>query len=218
MHCPIPAFLKHQTIRQDDWDQLLSLWHAYRKPLKKGEFLVHEGDKVSAIYIVESGRLDLNATDYWGNVSLLGQVEAGHLFGAAYAFGDSEAYAVAVQAVQDSEVLAIDADALDKSLATHPDKVLPIYRGLMGALSNRSLQMIYTLEQVKQRTLKQKILAYLTYLAKRQSSLTVVCPLDRQQMADYLAVDRAALSRELSVLQREGHLTYRKNIFVLKPE
>ena len=215
MNCPIPAFLQDHNLSQEGWDTLLTLWRAHEKSLKKGGFLVQAGDKVAAIYIVTAGRLDLQFCDYWGNTSLLGQLGKGQLFGAAYVFGKEDAYAVSVQAAEDSTVLVIPSASLDATMHTHPDLAFPFLRGLLGALSNRSLQLIYTIEQIKQRTLRNKILAYLTHLARQQGSPRVQCPLGRQQMADYLAVDRASLSRELSALQKEGLLTYKKNIFVL---
>ena len=216
MHCPIPSFLQDKRLAQSDWDALLDVCQARIRPLRRGEFLVQPEDEIRAIYVVLSGTLDLTTTDYWGNSTLLGQVREGHLFGAAYAFGDCRGYLVAAQAYSDCRVLVIPVAALESSLTTHPALALPVYRGLLSALAQRSLQMINTLHQVKQHTLRNKVMAYLSYLAVEQHSNVVLCPLSRGAMADYLGVERASLCRELSAMQREGILTYHKNKFVLK--
>ena len=214
---PIPAFLR-DALTPDQWSTLLALWQAAARPLAKGDFLVQEGDPVRHIYIVQQGTLDLETTDYWGNAALLGQVTQGNLFGAAYAFGHTHQYMVSVRAACDSTVLAIPVAAMEGALDTHPQLMYPVYRGFLQALADRGIALLASLQQVKQRTLRQKVLAYLSYLSRQQGSARVVCPLDRRQMADYLAVDRTALSRELAALQAEGILRYHKNIFVLRPE
>ena len=214
---PLPAFLRG-AVSLDQWHTILGLWQAHTKSVAKGEFLVQAGDEVTHIYVVIQGMLHLGITDYWGNEALMGQVAEGHLFGAAYAFGHTHHYMVSAQAAGDSMVLAIPVATIETSLTQHAQLVYPVYRQFLTAMADRSIALLASLQQVKQRTLRQKVLAYLSYLSREQNSLRVVCPLGRQQMADYLGVDRSALSRELSSLAAEGKLHYRKNIFVLSPE
>jgi len=211
----IPSFAYKAGFAPAEWQEALLAWHAQSLSVEAGDRLFAAGDAVRAIYVVEAGHVHLVEDDYWGNRSILSVVEAGHIFGAAYAFGDVDVYPMSAEAVTDGVVLVVPLSAYYASEATHPDLFRKAQHGFLAALANRSIGLIHTIEQVKQRTLRQKILAYLSYLSRLAHSPHFEVPLSRQQLADYLAVDRSALSRELSALRDEGVLTYDKRRFTL---
>jgi len=211
----LPVFAYHAGFTPREWQEATAAWRAKVRTMQVGDVLFAASDKVCDIYVVLKGRVHLVVDDYWGNRSILSVVEAGHIFGAAYAFGDADAYPMSAVAVEGGEVLTFSLAAYEASEATHPALFYKAQRGFLSALANRSVGLIHTIEQVKQRTLRGKILAYLTYRSRLAGSTTFEVNLTREQMADFLSADRAALSRELSRLRREGVLDYRKGRFTL---
>lgn len=211
----VPFFAQSVGFDADAWQQALRVWHARRIHLVRGQYLISVGDAVRDLFVVVSGRIHMAVDDYWGNRSVLSEVDEGHILGAAYAFGDATVYPICAEAVRESVVVAIPVAEYRASFAVSPELYVRAQSAFLQALANRSIGLIHTIEQVKQRTLRQKILAYLSHRSRLVGSVQFDVPLTRQQMADYLAVDRSALSRELSHLRAEGVLDYRRQHFTL---
>ena len=191
---------------ETEWKDAQSAWGIECVRLEKDAYLIHEGDVADCIFWVRSGSLLVVVDDYWGLRSVLNTVGSDGLFGAAYAFSDSKTYPLSVVAAEDSVVCRISVERLLASKETNPTLYVNMMYGLLRAISNRSVALIHTIEQIKQPTLRDKIIAYLTYQSRQAKSNEFRIPLTRQQLADYLAVDRAALSREISRMQAEGLL------------
>lgn len=211
----LPVFAVRAGFTPAEWQEATTAWHARIRTVRAGDVLFAASDKVRDIFVALTCRVHLVVDDYWGNRSLLSVVEAGHIFGAAYAFGDVDVYPMSAVVVEGGEVLAFSIAAYTASEDTNPTLFHKAQRGFLSALANRSVGLIHTIEQVKQRTLRQKILSYLTYVSRLAGSTAFDVNLTREQMADFLAADRAALSRELSALRREGVLDVRGRHFTL---
>jgi CRP-like cAMP-binding protein len=210
-----PHFASMAGFTPAEWQEALSAWHARTVQVKAGAALFSAGDAVRDIYLVTDGCVHLLVDDYWGNRSILSVVEAGHIFGAAYAFGSVDTYPMSAMAVGECTVLAIPLDAYRASGTTHPVLYGKAQQGFLTALADRSVGLIHTIEQVKQRTLRQKILAFLSYRSRLAGSTRFEVDLTQQQLADFLAADRSALARELSALRQEGILDYHGRQFAL---
>lgn len=191
------------------------MWRARRVSYAKEQTVVHAGDATGRIWIVLSGRLHVVSYDYWGGCSLLSEVAAGGIFGAAYAMGHCDVFPLEVVCAEAVEAVVLDGDAFRAAATQDPAVYGQCLANLACAVSDKSIALIHTLQQVKQRTLRQKVLSYLSYRAAAAGSNDFCIPLSRQQLADFLGVDRAALCRELSALKAEGLLDYRKNSFTL---
>ena len=211
----LPVFAVRAGFTPAEWQEATTAWRARIRTVRAGDVLFAASDKVRDIFVVLAGRVHLVEDDYWGNRSILSVVEAGHIFGAAYAFGDVDVYPMSAVAVEGGEVLTFSLSAYTASEATHPALFHKAQRGFLSALANRSVGLIHTIEQVKQRTLRGKILAYLTYRSRLAGSTSFEVNLTREQMADFLAADRTALSRELSALRHEGVLDVHGRHFTL---
>ena len=92
-----------------------------------------------------------------------------------------------------------------------------LMRNLLAVLAEKNLQFSEKLTYMTQRSTRQKLLSYLSAESLRRGAREFEIPFNRQQLADYLSVDRSALSGELSKLRGEGLLDYRKNKFTLAP-
>lgn len=211
----LPTFASMAGFDHTEWQNALSVWHARTQKVAAGMALLAAGDPVRNLYVVLEGRVHLTLDDYWGNRSVLSVVEAGHIFGAAYAFADATAYPFSAVATVDSTVLVVPMAAFRASQSSHPALFAKAQQGFLRALANRSIALVNTIQEVKQRTTRQKVLAYLSCQSRLVGSATFDVPLTRQQLADYLAVDRAALCRELSRLAADGLVGYHGRRFTL---
>ena len=205
-----------QGITPQEAQSVLHCLQASPRSLGKEEYLFREGEVVSWAGLVLEGRLQLVREDLWGNRRLLRTVEPGELFGESYACAPGAPSLVSAQAVLPSRVLLLDIAHLLTTCSSACPFHTRLIRNLLTILAEKNLFLTQKLEHLTQRTTREKVLSYLETLSRQQHSLSVTIPYNRQQLADYLSVERSALSAELSRMAAEGLLDYRKNQFTLR--
>lgn len=184
-----------------------------RVELKKGETLFHVGDEPQNVALVLNGSLFVTQSDYLGNNSILSTVTENNLFGGGFAYSGLTQLTVNVIVGSDSEVLLIDKRLLLSpcgKCSAHEKIII----NLIKILSARNVNLMEKIKNLSGRTTRQKILSLLYSFSLKSKNGKIVLPYTRQQTADYLCVDRAALSRELSALKKEGIIDFHKNEFV----
>lgn len=177
--------------------------------------ILAEGYPAKYLGIVLSGSAQIQRVDYFGNRSIVSNVEPGEVFGETFACAEVEAVPVAVIANEPSEVMLIDAGHVLHPCENHCGFHQQLIFNLMKALAVKNLQFHQTIEITAQRTTREKLMTYLNFQAKRANSTSFEIPFDRQALADYLQVDRSGLSAEISKLRREGVLENHKRHFEL---
>ncbi len=184
----------------------------------KGEYVLRAGDRISQTCILLNGSVIAEQVDYWGNRNILQEFRPGDLFAVNYAITNDDAVPSNVLALEESCILTVDADRLvkvcDRGCKCHNS----IKDNLIIMLSTRNKAMDRKLRHLSRRSTREKLISYLTETSITEGSREFDIHLDRQQLADYLAVDRSAMSAELSKMKREGMLDYRKNHFILYTE
>jgi len=197
-------------------DEFLSCIKAKTVKIKKGEEVFASGQKITKVALVIKGVLAISRIDFWGRRDILSSVTENNLFGGGYAYSDIEENSLSVTATCDSEIILIDALSLitpcQKSCFCH-SKVMV---NLIKILAKRNVKQIEKIKNLSARTTREKILSLLS--SYKSVGKTITLPYNRQEMADYLCVDRASLSRELSILQKEGIIKYNKNKFIINNE
>jgi CRP-like cAMP-binding protein len=174
-----------------------------------------EGTPAKYVGIVLTGKVQLLQVDYYGNRSILSHVGAGEMFAEAFACAEVGALPVSVVATEPSEVMLIDCSHILHTCENHCGFHQQLIFNLMRDLAEKTILYHERIEVTSKRTTREKLLAYLTLEAKRAKGNEFTVPFDRQELADYLEVDRSGLSAEISKLRREGVLDNRKNRFVL---
>lgn len=178
-----------------------------------------EGKPARFIGIVLSGAVQVVRLDYDGNRSILSSVRPGGLFAEAFACAGVQALPVSVVASEPSVILLVDCGRILRPCGNHCGFHQQLIYNLMQDLAAKTMQVQQKLEVTSKRTTRAKLLTYLTVQAQKAGSRSFAIPFDRQELADYLEVDRSGLSAEISKLRREGVLTCRKNRFeLLGPE
>lgn len=204
-----------QGIRAAELPPLLERLHARQLGFCKDEILCPAGQPIREIGLVLQGELYIQHEDVWGGRTLLDRVEPGQLYGEVYACIGDEPSLVSVAAAADSRVLLLDPERLlhQNDGGSHEILLRNLIRVISGKNLNLSRRALYTAH----RSIRGRVLAYLSDQALVHKSATFLIPFDRQQLADYLGVDRSALSAELGKLQREGLLTTHREAFRLTP-
>ena len=182
---------------------------------KKGEYVFHQGEYIRSLTLLAEGRLHIQKEDYWGNLSILNEIRPGEMFAEAYIVPNSGALMNDVVATEDSTVLSFD---IDRVLSVCPSACpfhTSLVKNLFYTISEKNKSLVQKLGYMSQRTTREKLLSYLSDEAKRQNSSTITIPFNRQQLADFISVDRSAMSNELCKMRGEGILNFYKNEFTL---
>lgn len=203
-------------VGEEELASMLGCLGSTAKIYKKGEYILHAGEHIDQIMVLVDGSLHIQKDDYWGKRSIINRVSAGEMFGEAYASPDSGALLNDVVAVEDSAVIFFD---VNRILSVCPSACkfhsLTI-RNLLFAISEKNRKLDVKLGYMSNRTTRDKLLSYFSDEAKRQKSSSFVIPFNRQQLADFLSVDRSAMSNELGKMRDEGLIQFEKNHFMLK--
>lgn len=202
-------------ISPDETDTILQCLSAVSHVYRKGTFIFHFGDRISSMALLLEGCVHIQREDVWGNQSILTQISPGDIFGEVYACLGEEALQTNAAAIRDSTVLMLD---IKRLLTVCPSSCIfhmRLIHNLVTAISRKNKLLNEKLMHTSQRTIRGKLLSYLSLEAQKQKSPDFYIPFNRQQLADYLSADRSALSSELSKLRAEQLLYYHKNHFTL---
>lgn len=181
----------------------------------KGSYLLRMGDTTNALGLVLSGRVSIESIDVWGNVSVLGHVGPGQVFAETYAAVPDEPLMVNVVAVEDCAVLFLDVGRVLRTCPSACAHHTNVVNNLLGIFARKNLNLSRRVFLTAPKTIRGKLLSYLSFQASYQGSNEFEIPFNRQQLADYLGVDRSALSAELGRMQKEGMLETTRSRFRL---
>ena len=203
-------------IRVDEIQPMLSCLQAVERKYPRGAYIFHTGEEVRALALLVRGTAHIQKEDFWGNRSLLASLAAGDIFAEAYATPGSGAMRSDVVAVESCTVLLMDVERVlsrcTNSCAFHAR----LTENLFALLAEKNRILARKADYLAQRTTRQRLLAYLSEQAQRAGSAEFTIPFNRQQLADFLSVERSAMSAELSRMQAEGLLETERSHFRLK--
>ena len=205
-----------QGMKEKEAESILSCLSAVRRRYEKGNVIFSAGHCVRSLGLVQSGRVEIVRDDYWGNRQVLGTAGPGELFGEAYACIVGEPLMVSVLASETSEILFLEVRRILSVCSPACEYHSRLIRNLLDIMARKNLMLTRKIDHMGQRTIREKVMTYLSFEAERQKKTSFLIPYNRQQLADYLAVDRSALSAELSRMQKDGMIQYDKNRFTIK--
>ena len=194
---------------------LLSCLGARRRRLAKGEALMHTGEKADRIGVVLSGSLAVSTYDLSGRHTLIKRIGPGEIVAAAQALSGADAMSVDVEADGDCDVLLVKTDRILAPCENACTFHTRLVRNLMQSLAVKTLELNRKIDILSHRSTQHRLMAYLHTVAQQKGSNEFDIPFDRQQLADYLCVERSALSAEISRLAHAGSFDCHKNHFKL---
>ena len=174
-----------------------------------------EGSPARYIGIVLSGEVQISQVDYYGNRSILSSIGPSEVFAEAFACAEVNSLPVTVIANEPSEIMFIDCSHILHTCTNNCGFHQQLIFNLMKDLATKNILFHQKIEITAKRTTREKLLTYLTLQAKNTGERSFDIPYDRQELADYLEVDRSGLSAEISKLRNEGILESNKKHFVL---
>ena len=194
---------------------MLSCLGARMKSFEKGDVIFHEGEFVSDILVMLKGDALVQSIDYWGNRTILNHITEGEMFLEAYAAPDAGALKSDVVAAQKCVIAFFDVRRVITTCSAACRFHAMVVQNLVFALSEKNRKLVAKLMHMSGRTTRAKLISYLSEEAKKHASGEFTIPFNRQQLADYLSVDRSAMSLELCKMRDLGMLAFEKNRFTL---
>lgn len=202
-------------IKEDEIKTVLSCLNAYEREFKKDEVIYRAGDCVSEIGLVESGSVNIVVNFYWGNSNIFGHIESGKIFAETYAAVAGRELLVDVVAAEDCTILFLNMDKLLTVCQSGCSFHQRLIHNLLRISAMKNLNLSSRMMHTASKSTRVRLLSYFSELAIENGSSSFTVPFSRQQLADYLGVERSALSNELSKMQKDGLIQYRKNEFKL---
>ena len=202
-------------ISEAEWKSMQELPCMRQKGFEKGTVIFRAGSTVSEIGAVRSGSVNIESNDFWGNRSILSNIPAGQIFAETYALC-REPLMVDVTAAEHCEILFFNLRILTDDSHAGCSWQHKLIKNILYASVQKNMALSRRIFCTTPKSIRARLLTYLSYEARKAGCTTFRIPFNRQQLADYLNLDRSALSKELGHMRKEGLLEFHKNQFTLK--
>lgn len=206
----IPLF---SGIKKEDMGAMLSCTGYHISTYSKGQVIALENEHIRHVGIVLSGAVDMVKEDLWGNKALLARIGKEELFGESFACCEDNQSLVTFSAPEDTRVLFIPFHRIMHTCSMACEFHHRLVENMVRIIAGKNRELMRKVEVVSRKTLREKILAYLSHQSQRAENRYFAIPLSRQELAEYLCADRTALSRELASMKNDGLIDFDKNMF-----
>ena len=204
-------------IQESEMTAMLGCIGAYLKEYKKNQYIITLEENVEAVGILLSGKVDMIKEDLWGNKTLLVSMQKGELFGESFSCGIVKNATVSFVADTASMILFLPFSRILRTCNMPCKFHHRLIENMVTVIAEKNIVLMDKVDILSKKTLREKIATYLLQEASKQQSLYFDIPLGRVQLAEYLCVDRSALTRELNTMKAEGYIDFDKNtVRVLK--
>lgn len=201
----VPLF---DNIQEKEINEIIN--QSYIKSYQKDEFILKAGDFIFNTGIILKGEISVISEDFWGNKNIISTLSEGNIFAEIFSLKNNIPLNVSVVSNEDSTILFINVNEI-----INKTRNFIFIKNLMNIISTKTLMLNRKNELLSKRTIREKVMTFLSQQALNTKENSFKIPFSREEMADFLAVDRSALSRELSKMKKEGIIAYNKNNFTL---
>ena len=205
-------------LEEEEITVLLGCLNAAEHKFQKGKVILPEGSITEHIGIVLSGMAMISCSDIWGNTSILGNVAPGSVFAEVYACIPGQPMLVTVSAAEDTSVLFMSVGRVLTTCSNACPFHTRLIRNLLTVCAQKSFQLSQRLQHITPKSIRGRLMSYFLECAKQSGSNSFQIPYNRQQLADYLNVDRSTMCNELSKMQKDGIIEYEKNHILIKAQ
>ena len=208
--CPL-----FKGIEEDNIVALLSCLNAQAREYDRNEFIFIAGERTKYIGIVLRGAVHILREDYMGERTVLTNIERGELFGEAFSCAEVDSIPVSVLAAKKSKILLIDYKRIITSCSAACTFHKGLIKNMIKILAQKNIMLTQKIDIITKKTTREKLLAYLFEHARKSGKSNFTIPFDRQELADFLAVERSAMSAEISRMQHDGIIKTNRSFFEL---
>lgn len=202
-------------IKERDFFPMLECLGAKARQYQRNETIFSEGEPATHLGILCSGTAQVERIDYKGNRTIVSELASGELFAESFACAGVERLPVSVTATEDCDVLLLDCRRITQTCCNACIFHRKMVYNLLKITAKKNIRLHQRAEIISHRTTRDKLMAYLTLQATQKNTSRFTVPFNRQELADYLEVDRSGLSTEISKLRKERVLNCRKSEFEL---
>ena len=195
---------------------LLNCIQARYVKYKKDDFVIEKGSTVSEFGLILTGQCCSLKWDASGRRVILTFIEKGMLIGLMIAAKEGHSSPVSVQATEDSYIMLIPFARIISPCSKDCHRHRRLLTNYISALAEKGLELHERINCLLEPSVRDKIMTYLSRISKEQESRTFAIPINRNAMAEYLNIERSALSRALSGMKKDGLIDYHKNLFKLR--
>ena len=196
-----------------DMEGMLGCIGYHIRQFQKGEIIAFEEETINHVGVVLSGAVDMIKEDIWGNRTMLVRTYPQDVFGETFACGEEASSLVSFTAAQPSRVLFLSFCRVMHTCTHACQFHQTLIENMVRLIARKNRELMRKVEVVSKKTLREKILAYLSIQAQTQGAKRFEIPLGRVEWAEYLCADRSALTRELAKMKDEGLIDYHRNSF-----
>lgn len=207
-----------EGIKTENLDTMLTCLGSYTRNYQKGEFVFLSGEIIQSIGIILQGTIHMIKEDIWGNKTILAFINQGELFGETFACANQLNSSVTFYASTNCKILHIPFHKIIHICNTSCSFHHRLIENMVSLIAIKNIQLMEKIEIISKRTIRDKIITYMSLQAKLRKSSYFEIPLGRIELADYLCVDRSALTRELNNMKSDGIIDFQKNCFRLLKE
>ena len=200
-------------IDPDDRMAMLSCTGYHIGTFRKGEIVAFEEENIRHIGIVISGAVDMVKEDLWGNKTMLVRMKKDEVFGETFACGNDNQSVVTFLVSEDAQILFMPFDRVMHNCTMACVFHHRLIENMVSIIARKNRDLMQKVEVISKRSIRERLLAYLSIQAQIQGSRYFEIPFGRVELAEYLCVDRSALTRELTKMKDEGIIDFDKNCF-----
>ena len=200
-------------IRSEDRQAMLGCIGYHIGAFRKGEIVSFEDENIRHIGIVLSGSVDMVKEDLWGNKTMLVRMHKNELFGETFACGSDNLSVVTFLVSEDAQILFMPFDRVMHSCTMACVFHHRLIENMVRVIAAKNRDLMRKVEVLSKRTIREKLLTYLSIQAQLRKARSFESPLGRVERAEYLCVDRSALTRELAKMKADGLIDYDRNCF-----
>lgn len=194
---------------------ILTCFNARVRKYESGEMIIRQGDIISNIYMIINGAVNIEKDSYWGRRIIISRLGKNDNLALSFVGAKNVEANIDAMAVEDTVTLILAYEKCTSMCQNACTRHKILINNLFQVLSKENIELIQKIENVSQKTIRDKLMTYLSNEAQKRHSNSFTIKFNRQELADYLNVDRSAMSFELSKLQKEGLIKYNKNSFEL---
>ena len=205
-------------ITDAELEKMLKCFGGYVKKYEDGDMIIRQGEIISKIYLILDGEVNVEKETYWGRRIIIQKLYANNNIGLALVASKNIEANINAACVGHALILILNYEKCSRMCQNACMHHGVLISNLFKILSKENIELIEKIENISQKTIRDKLLTYLSNESQKHKSNIFEIPFNRQDLADYLNIDRSAMSFELSKLKSEGYINYKKNKFVLKIE
>lgn len=208
----LPLF---SNLNEKEIKLILDFFNSYEKTFEKNNFIFEIGKPIDKIGIIISGEINIIKEDFWGNRNILNKFKTGEIFGEVFALSKVIPLNISVEASQNTRILFLDFKDFSMENSENPAEIIKFLSNIFKISLRKNILFTEKLEHITKKTVREKIISFLSSEAQKNNSNSFIIKFDRQELADYLFVERSALSRELGAMKKAGLIDYKKDFFTL---